>query len=319
MMTASRKHEAHFLSLVILENVNAVVDAMEDFAVSPCLVTLSLASMLQAPPPLARSGYLDLCCGVSQVCGANLVCVSCLCRCKKNYIYKMTTKTCEAQFNATTFTTTTNTATKNTSTGRKGLLPGQPCASASACVVGLVCQKSRCKCPDPCVYVAEQEACDCGPVEVSLVWPVIIGVSVGLVIIAFWLSCIAASINKHKDERNKVMQLQQHQQPVPRISTLGAAYGTAHLNVPPPPTPSATSPGPPLAPTPTHKALRISRQSVAPTMPTMPLQPVFRTGRPRILKGRPTPLIYGATPPVPPDFSELFLYVCLFIFFVLKI
>ncbi|XP_063846664.1 uncharacterized protein LOC135092232 isoform X2 [Scylla paramamosain] len=282
MMMTRRKHDAHFLSLDIVENVNAVLDAMEDFGVSPCLVTLSLASVLQGAhgntttlvpereDRQERFGYLDLCCGVSQVCGASLVCVSCLCRCQENYIYKATTKTCETQFTTTTTFNTANTAA-NTTKVSDGLLPGQPCVSASACVVGLVCQNSRCKCPDPCKYVAEQEACDCGPVEVSLAWPIIIGVSVGLVIVAFWLSCIAASVNKHRDERNKVMQLQQQQQP--RISTLGSAYGTAHLNVLPPPTPSATSPGPPLAPTPTHKALRISRQSVA---PTMPLQPVFR-------------------------------------------
>ncbi|KAK8395874.1 hypothetical protein O3P69_005767 [Scylla paramamosain] len=102
----------------------------------------------------------------------------------KNYIYKATTKTCETQFTTTTTFNTANTAA-NTTKVSDGLLPGQPCVSASACVVGLVCQNSRCKCPDPCKYVAEQEACDCGPVEVSLAWPIIIGVSVGLVIVAF--------------------------------------------------------------------------------------------------------------------------------------
>ncbi|XP_050695693.1 histone-lysine N-methyltransferase 2D-like [Eriocheir sinensis] len=278
-MGTRRQPRTHFLSLRVIENVDEVLLVMGDLGVWPCIFTLSLASVLQED----TFGHLELCCMENKLCAANMACIGCLCRCPLTYDYKSSSGRCEPQFVPTT--TATNTSANASGLGG-GKLPGEECFNSSACVEGLPCVKHKCQCPEPCVYLSEELVCDCGNAD-DVVWPAVVGVGVGFVIVAFWGMCITSSVRSHMEERNKVMQLGQQQQ-IPRISTLGAAYGN-HLAPPrpdqaqvypaPPARPEPSAPALTSMPTPAPAPLRLTGQTAAPTPPP-PLQPVFRPPSP---------------------------------------
>lgn len=47
----------------------------------------------------------------------------------------------------------------------------------------------------PCVYLSKELVCDCGNAN-EVVWPAVVGVGVGFVIVAFWGMCITSTVRR---------------------------------------------------------------------------------------------------------------------------
>ncbi|XP_042876725.1 uncharacterized protein LOC122256250 [Penaeus japonicus] len=77
--------------------------------------------------------------------------------------------------------------------------PGEYCRENTDCIEGLVCNKFKCNCPSDCNYRQRKEVCDCGKVDTE-VWPIIIGVLLGMIVIVFWIWAIRKTIIKHKEK-----------------------------------------------------------------------------------------------------------------------
>ncbi|XP_066983957.1 uncharacterized protein [Macrobrachium rosenbergii] len=79
--------------------------------------------------------------------------------------------------------------------------PYEYCNSNSDCIEGLECHDFKCDCPEPCYYNRTAEICDCGAVELppreGVVGPAIVGVLLGLIVVAFWYCMIKRTIRKY--------------------------------------------------------------------------------------------------------------------------
>ncbi|XP_068249950.1 uncharacterized protein [Palaemon carinicauda] len=84
--------------------------------------------------------------------------------------------------------------------------PHEYCLKESDCISGLECSNYQCECPQPCKYNETAEICDCGVIEKppapGITWPVIVGVLLGLCIVAFWYRTIKKMIKKYAKKKN---------------------------------------------------------------------------------------------------------------------
>ncbi|XP_063614081.1 uncharacterized protein LOC134787264 isoform X1 [Penaeus indicus] len=76
---------------------------------------------------------------------------------------------------------------------------GEYCRDDTDCIEGLECKGFECRCPSGCMYIARRNACDCGEVDTHIA-PIVLGVFLGMVNIAFWYWAIYRTIVKHKEK-----------------------------------------------------------------------------------------------------------------------
>ncbi|XP_047480447.1 uncharacterized protein LOC125033053 [Penaeus chinensis] len=131
-------------------------------------------------------GFREFCSSSAFLCdiSANLSCSNSTCLCLETHWFDPDTNSCRhkneflAEYNVTEYK----------------VHPGIYCRTSDDCITGLHCKNFFCKCPKSCEYKRDKEVCDCGEAEVSVTWPIIVGILLGIIIIWFWVKAVLVTL-----------------------------------------------------------------------------------------------------------------------------
>ncbi|XP_068249951.1 uncharacterized protein [Palaemon carinicauda] len=126
----------------------------------------------------------------------NSFCKDGICVCFESYFANVTSGKCEPKANYM----------KAHNLTEYHVRPHEYCYRDSDCISGLECSNYLCECPRPCKYNETAEICDCGVIEkppaAGITGPAIVGVLLGLCIVAFWYRTIKKMIKKYAKKKN---------------------------------------------------------------------------------------------------------------------
>nr|XP_027216623.1 uncharacterized protein LOC113809282 [Penaeus vannamei] len=130
------------------------------------------------------AGFRKHCSTYAVLCdiSANLSCAKSTCMCLETHWFDPETNSCQHKQQYLDANNVTEYKVR----------PEEYCRTPSDCITGLNCTDFLCKCPESCEFKQDKEVCDCGDAEVSITWPVIVGIFLGIIIVSCWAGAITA-------------------------------------------------------------------------------------------------------------------------------